>query len=48
MMIFLSWDEQVFIFGEWHMKISKLLNNNVAVVIENDEEKIVMGSGICF
>lgn len=30
------------------MKISKLLNNNVAVVIENDEEKIVMGRGICF
>lgn len=27
------------------MKISKLLNNNVAVVIENDEEKIVMGRG---
>lgn len=48
MMIFLSWDEQVFIFGERHMKISKLLNNNVAVVIENNEEKIVMGRGICF
>ena len=47
-MIFLSWDEQVFIFGERHMKISKLLNNNVAVVIENNEEKIVMGRGICF
>ncbi|WP_295268582.1 BglG family transcription antiterminator LicT [uncultured Catenibacterium sp.] len=30
------------------MKISKLLNNNVAVVMENDEEKIVMGRGICF
>ena len=30
------------------MKISKLLNDNVAVVIENDEEKIVMGRGICF
>lgn len=30
------------------MKISKLLNNNVAVVIEDDEEKIVMGRGICF
>lgn len=30
------------------MKISKLLNNNVAIVIENDEEKIVMGRGICF
>lgn len=30
------------------MKISKVLNNNVAVVIENDEEKIVMGKGICF
>ena len=30
------------------MKISKLLNNNVAVVIENNEEKIVMGRGICF
>lgn len=30
------------------MEISKVLNNNVAVVIENNEEKIVMGRGICF
>lgn len=30
------------------MKIGKALNNNVAVVIENNEEKIVMGRGICF
>lgn len=30
------------------MEISKILNNNVAVVMENNEEKIVMGRGICF
>ena len=30
------------------MEISKVLNNNVAVVIENNEEKIVMGRGIWF
>ena len=30
------------------MEISKVLNNNVAIVIENNEEKIVMGRGICF
>lgn len=30
------------------MEISKVLNNNVAVIIENNEEKIVMGRGICF
>lgn len=30
------------------MEISKVLNNNVAVVIDNNEEKIVMGRGICF
>lgn len=30
------------------MIINKILNNNVAVVIENEEEKIVMGKGICF
>ena len=30
------------------MEISKVLNNNVAVVIENGKEKIVMGRGICF
>ena len=30
------------------MEISKVLNNNVAVVIENNEEKIVMGLVICF
>lgn len=29
------------------MEISKILNNNVAVVMENNEEKIVMGRGIC-
>ncbi|WP_209123772.1 PRD domain-containing protein [Alkalihalobacillus sp. BA299] len=30
------------------MKIYKILNNNAVVVKENDEEKIVMGSGIAF
>ena len=31
------------------MKIFKILNNNVAVVLdEQGEEKIVMGKGICF
>ena len=30
------------------MVINKILNNNVAVVVEDDEEKIVMGKGICF
>lgn len=31
------------------MRISKILNNNVAVVIDDhDQEKIVMGKGICF
>ncbi len=31
------------------MKIFKILNNNVAVVLdEKGEEKIVMGRGICF
>ena len=30
------------------MKIGKALNNYVAVVIENNEEKIVMGRGISF
>lgn len=30
------------------MEISKVLNNNVAVVIDNNEEKIIMGRGICF
>lgn len=31
------------------MQIYKILNNNVAVVLdENDKEKIVMGRGICF
>lgn len=37
-----------FYFGGVIMEISKVLNNNVAVVIENNEEKIVMGRGICF
>lgn len=30
------------------MRIHKILNNNVAVVIEENLEKIVMGRGICF
>ena len=30
------------------MEISKVFNNNVAVVLENNEEKIVMGREICF
>lgn len=30
------------------MKIHKILNNNVAVVLDNQQEKIVMGKGICF
>ena len=30
------------------MEISKILNNNVAVVMENNEEKIVMGRGIWY
>ncbi|WP_216829610.1 PRD domain-containing protein [Alkalihalobacterium elongatum] len=30
------------------MKIFKILNNNAVVVKENDEERIVMGSGIAF
>ena len=31
------------------MKIHKILNNNVAVVLdEHGDEKIVMGKGICF
>lgn len=34
--------------GGFSMIINKILNNNVAVVIENEEEKIVMGKGICF
>ena len=28
------------------MEISKVLNNNVAVVIENNEEQIVMGRSV--
>ena len=31
------------------MRISKVLNNNVAVILNEDgQEKIVMGRGICF
>ena len=31
------------------MQIYKILNNNVAVVLdENGREKVVMGRGICF
>lgn len=30
------------------MKIDKILNNNVAVIIDHNEERIVMGRGICF
>ena len=30
------------------MEISKVFNNNVAVVLENNEEKIVMRREICF
>ncbi len=31
------------------MRIYKILNNNVAVIMdENGQEKIVMGRGICF
>ena len=30
------------------MEISKVFNNNVAVVLENNEEKIMMGREICF
>ena len=30
------------------MEISQVFNNNVAVVLENNEEKIVMGREICF
>lgn len=30
------------------MIIDKILNNNVAVVLVDGEEKIVMGKGICF
>ena len=31
------------------MRIFKILNNNVAVVMdENGQEKIVMGKGICY
>ena len=30
------------------MKIEKALNNNVAIIIDGGEEKIVMGKGIAF
>ena len=30
------------------MEISQVFNNNVAIVLENNEEKIVMGREICF
>ena len=37
-----------FIGGEDVMKIEKALNNNVAIIIDGGEEKIVMGKGIAF
>lgn len=30
------------------MKIKKILNNNAAIVVEDNQEKIVIGSGIAF
>lgn len=30
------------------MKISKILNNNVAIIIEDKYERVVMGCGICY
>lgn len=37
-----------FIGGGDVMKIEKVLNNNVAIIIDGGEEKIVMGKGIAF